>query len=425
MKFTLFFWMMLLPILTGAQTSLGIGKHVGKIPVQKVLNAPAALTSLPANDQQLLVIDFFGTWCAPCKKAIPHLTALQNQFKKEIQIVLVSIETEAKLNDFIKKQNNFMLPIVVDQEQNYTRLFQPPSYPYTIVIGKKGNIVAIPSPEEMTSDNISKWLDLQEGSIMKGAGTDNEKSTKPLTSRENTKTIDLQPSNNKLVQLSQELMYAAKTGDATSAFVANLKNTSLNDLEAGLKTDDEKKAFWINLYNAFTQIILKANPDAYKKRGHFFGSKQIEIAGHRFSLDNIEHGILRRSKVKWSLGYLNKLFPSKIEKALRVDRLDYRLHFALNCGAKSCPPIAFYKPETINQQLDMATKTYLAGEVEYNKDANKIRLPVLMSWFRKDFGGKKKMIELVQQLSIIPANIKPKIAFKKYDWTLFLENYKS
>ena len=236
---------------------------------------------------------------------------------------------------------------------------------------------------------------------------------------------EVETSQNKLVQLSQEFMYAAKTGEETAGFIMQLQQLSMDNLQSTIKTDDEKKAFWINLYNAYTQVALKKNPEQYKKRGKFFGSKQIEIAGKQFSLDDIEHGILRRSKIKWSLGHLNKLFPGKTEKALRVDKLDYRLHFALNCGAKSCPPIAFYKPENINQQLDLATKAYLQGEAEYDEATNTVKLPTLMSWFRRDFGGKKKMIALLQQLSIVPADTKPKIKFKTYDWTLYLQNYKS
>ncbi len=56
------------------------------------------------------------------------------------------------------------------------------------------------------------------------------------------------------------------------------------------------------------------------------------------SLDEIEHGILWRSKCKLSLGYFNKIFKSRFEKAFRVDKLDYRIHFALNCGAPEMNP---------------------------------------------------------------------------------------
>jgi len=46
-----------------------------------------------------------------------------------------------------------------------------------------------------------------------------------------------------------------------------------------------------------------------------------------------------------------------------------------------------------------------------------------MSWFRHDFGGKKTMISLMQKLSLIPSGVTPTIQFKKYDWTLYLNNY--
>ena len=148
------------------------------------------------------------------------------------------------------------------------------------------------------------------------------------------------------------------------------------------------------------------------------------VAGKIFSLDKIEHGILRRSKIKWSLGYFSKLFPNKTEKDLRVDKLDYRIHFALNCGAKSCPPIAFYNPENINTQLDVAATAYLTAEAEYDAATNVLKLPAILSWFRRDFGGKQKMVELLKSKQLLKSDVNPKIKFKKYDWTLYLNNYK-
>ncbi|MEO7044118.1 MAG: DUF547 domain-containing protein, partial [Ferruginibacter sp.] len=189
--------------------------------------------------------------------------------------------------------------------------------------------------------------------------------------------------------------------------------------------DDEKKAFWINLYNGYTQVILKQDAGKYKDRGKFFKSKQIEIAGKKFSLDDIEHGILRHSKIKWSLGYLNKIFPGKTEKKLRVAELDYRIHFALNCGAKSCPPIAFYNPENLDHQLDIATKAYLMGESNYDIVKDIVYVPTLMSWFRRDFGGKKGIKKLLKKIGLISFESNPKIKFKKYDWNLFLDHYKT
>lgn len=228
-----------------------------------------------------------------------------------------------------------------------------------------------------------------------------------------------------LIEISQQLLLAAKTKEPTDSLVAILQSITETELEKQVVTEDQKKSFWINIYNAYTQIILSKNPDKYKKRSSFFGDKQIIIAGKKLSLDDIEHGILRHSKIKWSLGYLDKLFPSSFEKKNRVNKVDYRIHFALNCGAKSCPPIAFYKPAQLNKQLDVATQVYLKGECEYKEEENKVYVPALMGWFRRDFGGKKKMKELLKKLSIVRADKNSSVRFKKYDWNLFLENYKN
>lgn len=390
--------------------------------VNKILNYSASSSTFQQLNDKLLVVDFFGTWCIPCIRALPKLSALQEKYKGQINIVLVSDEPEEKLIAFIGKQKGFALPVIVDEQAMFTKLFQPPAYPYTAIVGKNGKVLAISAQEEMNEISIDKWLKEQESNNVMGM-------TKPDTDSAVTSSINIEKnivekSQNKLVQLSQDFMYAAKTGEQTTSFITSLKDLSMDELTATITNDNEKKAFWINLYNAYTNTALKNNPDQYSNRGKFFGNEFIEIAGKKFSLDGIEHGILRRSKIKWSLGYFNKLFPNKIEKRLRVDKLDYRLHFALNCGAKSCPPIAFYKSETIDQQLDLATKAYLTGEAEYDAVINIVKLPTLMSWFRRDFGGKKKMIELLKQLSIIPVDKNPKVKFKSYDWTLYLENYK-
>ncbi|GEO09151.1 DUF547 domain-containing protein [Segetibacter aerophilus] len=228
-----------------------------------------------------------------------------------------------------------------------------------------------------------------------------------------------------IIETSQQLLLQAKTREPTDSLVKVIERITEGDLTSQLTNDTYKKTFWINIYNAFTQVILTKNPDKYKNRGSLFGDKQINIAGQKLSLDDIEHGVLRHSKVKWSLGYINKLFPSSFEKKQRVDSLDYRIHFSLNCGAKSCPPIAFYNPEQLDKQLNMATRVYLQGEAEYNEKENRVALPATMGWFRKDFGGKKKMLELLHQLEIIPKSKQPAIEFKKYNWNLFLENYKA
>jgi hypothetical protein len=226
-----------------------------------------------------------------------------------------------------------------------------------------------------------------------------------------------------LVALSQKLLYAVRTEDSSDVLVEQLSRADMHNIYKQLSNDANKKAFWLNIYNAFVQRILKANPGKYKNKHAFFTDKQIVIAGQYMSMDDIEHGILRRSKVKWGLGYLNKLFPSSNEKRSRVKKLDKRIHFALNCGAKSCPPVAFYASEKIDHQLELATKSYLKTEVEYDKSSGIVSVPAIMGWFRADFGGKKGIKKLLVEHGMIDAGAKVRLQFKKYDWTLFLNNY--
>lgn len=397
------------------QGSVTKGDAVPVLPVKKVLNATASLTSVSDLKDKLTLVDFFVTWCVPCLRALPHLSELQVAYKGDLNILLVSNETEAQLKKFIAARNNFSFPVVVDEDNSWNNHFAPPSLPYTVII-KDGKVLAVTDAASITKENVAQWL---EGSAAAFQVNRQETNTisKPTTMPAN------QQSKNAVVRLSQDYIYAAKTGAPLTELSQNLASLSYEDLKKMLSTDNAKKVFWINLYNGYTQATLSVNPEQYKSRNAFFKKKAINVAGEMLSLDDIEHGILRRSKIKWSLGHLNKLFPSKREKEWRVDSLDYRIHFALNCGAKSCPPIAFYNDETLDTQLDLATKAYLTGEAEYDSAANVIHLPKLMSWFRADFGGKKGMRQLLRRQGVIASDASPKIKFKNYDWTLTLNNY--
>ena len=383
-----------------------------------ILNHTVASADLAKLKSDITILDFFGTWCVPCIKALPKLDKLKQKFPGKLQVLLISIEEQARLDKFLKARPGFTFPVMVDNETAITSLFNPPSYPYTVVMNGQNKIIAITDAASITETDINKWLQGDVATPKTPAGPWKEKS-EPIISIMNIKKL----SSNTLVALSQDFMYAAKSGDDTQSFEERMAALSMKELKAGLTNDNEKKAFWINAYNGFTQVLLKKNPDAYKDRKTFFTSNQILLAGAKFSLDDMEHGILRRNKVKWSLGYFSKLFPPKKEKELRVKKLDYRLHFALNCGAKSCPPIAFYNPEDLDRQLDVATAAYLNGEAIYNEQENILGLPAIMSWFRRDFGGKKKMLLLVKKLGIVPEKAKPRIYFNKYDWELALNNY--
>lgn len=133
---------------------------------------------------------------------------------------------------------------------------------------------------------------------------------------------------------------------------------------------------------------------------------KVIIGGHRFSLDDIEHGILRKNRR--SLYKLYKQFSKRDTRhALMVEQLDYRIHFALNCGAKSCPAIAFYKEEQLEKQLQIAEESFLEQEFLVNETQKTIACSKIFWLYKKDF----------EQIYVnAPQYQNYKISYRKYNF---------
>jgi hypothetical protein len=108
------------------------------------------------------------------------------------------------------------------------------------------------------------------------------------------------------------------------------------------------------------------------------------------ALDDIEHGILRRYRNKLSQGYREQSNVPVAIKQLAVAEIDYRIHFALNCGAKSCPPIAFYKYERIDDQLNLAAASFLSSETKVDEANKELTTSKILFYYEGDFGGKAR-----------------------------------
>lgn len=227
------------------------------------------------------------------------------------------------------------------------------------------------------------------------------------------------------LKVSQELLSNIKNNTQFEDEVKLITNSSLDVLSSHLRNDDQKKAFWINIYNAFIQISLSEKPELFSEnnRSDFFSEPRVNIAGEKLSFDDIEHGIIRSSTSKISMGYVKKIFRPDWEQELRTEEVDWRIHFALNCGAKSCPPIAIYNAKDIDKQLDFMTKTYLKEQTKFITESKTAETVVLFSWFRGDFGGLDEVKKILKSYSITPE--KPEnLEFKTYDWTMLLNNYR-
>ncbi|MEX0945552.1 MAG: DUF547 domain-containing protein [Balneolaceae bacterium] len=233
-----------------------------------------------------------------------------------------------------------------------------------------------------------------------------------------------------LTDLSMILVERVRDNVSTESITNCLANISLNQLDFHLNSKEKKKAFWINIYNAYVQILLTDHPELFEDRDswfgyNFFSTPQIAIGGRLMSFDDIEHGIMRRSTHKLTLGYMQNWFVNDVEKRLMWNQIDPRIHFVLNCGAASCPYIAVFDPERIEVQLDVAAAKYLRETTQYNADKNQAEVTRLINWFRGDFGGLDGAKEMLREYGAIPADSDPKLTFLEYDWTLDLGNYQN
>ena len=184
----------------------------------------------------------------------------------------------------------------------------------------------------------------------------------------------------------------------------------------------------MNIYNAYIQLLLLDDPKLFEYRDswfgyNFFSSPQISIAGHLMSFDDIEHGIMRRSTHKLTMGYMRSFGVHDVEKMFWWNEIDPRIHFALNCGAISCPYIAVYDPDRVEEQLRTTARNYLNETTVYDSERSRAMVTRLMSWFRGDFGGLSGAKEMLKKHGTIPQNSDPRLSFLEYDWTLELGNY--
>lgn len=224
-------------------------------------------------------------------------------------------------------------------------------------------------------------------------------------------------------RVSEEFLRNAKENKSTQLEQDLFANATIETLDNSLNTDEKRFAFWLNVYNGYIQVFLSEHPEMYDDRRNFFSKKQIVIAGNNVAFSDIEHGIIRKSQWPLGLGYIRRIFVSKFERKLRVEKRDYRVHFALNCGAKDCPPVAIYTAERVDEQLAKGTTQYVQKTSTHDSEKGEVAVTSLFSWFRGDFGSKRGVKKILKEQGVIPSTKRIDLVYKNYDWTLSLDNW--
>ncbi len=111
------------------------------------------------------VIEFWATWCPPCRTSIPHLTALQKQFKdKNVVFIGVSDEKPAVIRPFVQKMGDQMDYVVAaDKERktfaDYMSAFGINGIPHAFLVDKEGRVVWQGHPMAELEQSIQSLLD--------------------------------------------------------------------------------------------------------------------------------------------------------------------------------------------------------------------------------------------------------------------------
>jgi hypothetical protein len=209
------------------------------------------------------------------------------------------------------------------------------------------------------------------------------------------------------------------------------------DLTRGLRSFDLRSlkergprlAFWTNIYNtAVIHGVIELELErSVKEYPGFFDRITYEIGGFRFSLNEMEHGLLRGNR-RHPYRVLRPFRERDVRLEFAIVPLDPRIHFALVCGARSCPPIGFYEADQIDFQLGLAAMSFInSPQVKILPEEKTVLISMIFKWYKIDFGGSDRALldTLLNYLdegkdkAFLEENRNQiRIRYQPYDWNL-------
>ena len=117
------------------------GKKPPELQVEGWLNTEGKEIKLAELKGKVVVLDFWGVWCGPCRAAMPHLKELYAKHKED-GLVVIGVHTTnqgEKMPDYVQEEA-LPWPVAVDAEKKTVAAFQVDSYPDYYVIDRAGNL---------------------------------------------------------------------------------------------------------------------------------------------------------------------------------------------------------------------------------------------------------------------------------------------
>ena len=177
------------------------------------------------------------------------------------------------------------------------------------------------------------------------------------------------------------------------AYIEHLQNNAPDNSW----TRNDKLAYWINAYNAFTiDLILRNHPiQSIKDLKNPWDQRLWKIESKWYTLNDIEHQILRKMN-------------------------ESRIHFAIVCASVSCPKLqnTAFTASDLEKQLTVSTKEFLSDTSKNELSVNNIKLSKIFKWFAKDFKIDGSIIDFLNKYSEISISDKAKKSYLDYNWDL-------
>ncbi len=120
--------------------------------------SPDRQVSLASLRGQVVILDFWATYCGPCIPSLSHLDKLQKQFGNALAIIAISDEPKPTIEAFVQKRNLTNVRFAWDSTRVLNELFFHHFIPHTVVIDKNGIVKAFTSPDELDEDIIAKLI---------------------------------------------------------------------------------------------------------------------------------------------------------------------------------------------------------------------------------------------------------------------------
>jgi hypothetical protein len=215
--------------------------------------------------------------------------------------------------------------------------------------------------------------------------------------------------------------------DRSALDQVRLLAAQLRAVDVGPLPAPARLAFWLNVYNALDRhaIVVGDLHGSLVSKVGLFSKARYRIGAHTFSLNEIEHGLLRANR-RPPLSLFRTLASADARRAWALSELDPRVHFALNCGARSCPAVRPYEPPSVDAALDVATREYFSHECDVDERRSALTLPFLLRLYRADFGDDRAMVAFAQRYvsdeirrwieRVGPSRVR--VRFARYDWTI-------